>query len=359
MKENQRIYSLDALKFIGAIIVVFIHYQQLMDLKLEQGVNFYGGRFYWGFIVELFFMISGFFTIMSYKKKEYGFAKYIKHKIIRIYPMGVISTTIYIFFCYAYKYTFGEWWLDRSAELWKSFASILLIHQGTVIADISRAPNNPTWYLGVLMICYVVFYCSIWLGRKCHILPIYFQIAVIFIGIGIISYKLNLPCLNRFAARGYCSFFMGVVIHEIVTKYSAKILKIYSVIILLITSLAFIYDFENLVDNQLLIVIFIIYPPIIFLFLKSESVGKIFNHKFFGFLGKVSFEVYLWHCVYLMIFQFVAELLQFNVKPSFQQMLIFLFITEILSMIMYKFVEVPITKKLTNIAWEIRGGVQT
>lgn len=350
MKETQRIYPLDALKCLGGIIVVFIHYQQLMDLKFEQGTNFYGGRFYWGFIVELFFMISGFLTVMSYKKKENGFAEYIKHKIIRIYPMGVISTIIYIIFCYAYKYMVGEWWLDRSAELWKSFASILLIHQGTVISDISRAPNNPTWYLGVLMLCYVVFYCSIWLGRRYRILPIYFQIAVIFIGIGIISYKIDLPLPNRFAARGYCAFFMGIVIYEIVTRYSAKILKLYSIIILLITSLAFIYDFENLVDDQLLIVIFIIYPPIMFLFLKSEIVGKIFNHKFFGFLGKVSFEVYLWHCVYLMAFQYVSELLQLSVKPSFQQMLVFLFITEILSMIMYKFVEIPITKKLTNAA---------
>lgn len=346
MRETQRIYSLDALKFFCGIIVVFIHYQQLMGLQFEKGVNFYGGRFYWGFIVELFFMISGFLTVMSYKNNEVRFSEYIKHKIIRIYPMGMISTIVYLIFCYAYKYTFGDWWLDRSAEIWKSFASVLLIHQGTVIANISRAPNNPTWYLGVLMLCYIVFYSVMWLGKRLDILPVYFYIVIVFIGIGIISYKIDLPFMSRSAARGYCSFFMGGIIYEMVTKFSAKVLKIYSIVILLFISLAFILDFESLVDDQLLIVVFILYPPIMFLFLKSEIIEKIFNHKVFGFLGKVSFEVYLWHCVYLIIFQFVSEIIQLEMEPSFQTMMLFVFIVEILSMFMYKYAEVPITKKL-------------
>lgn len=57
--------GLDLIKAVSITLIVFHHYQQSFSSTFN-GVNFYGGSFYFGFIVELFFMISGFVAVYSY-----------------------------------------------------------------------------------------------------------------------------------------------------------------------------------------------------------------------------------------------------------------------------------------------------
>ena len=45
---------------LGTILIVFHHYQQIADAFGENGINLWGGDFYFGYLVELFFMISVF-----------------------------------------------------------------------------------------------------------------------------------------------------------------------------------------------------------------------------------------------------------------------------------------------------------
>ncbi len=67
---DKRVYSLDALKIIAATLIVFHHYQQFTETEFKY-INFYSGSFYFGRLVELFFLLSGFFTY-QYIKKIYG-----------------------------------------------------------------------------------------------------------------------------------------------------------------------------------------------------------------------------------------------------------------------------------------------
>ena len=55
-----RNYALDALKVAATIIIIFHHYQQLTNSSFSAGINYYGGWFYFGMMVELFFLISGY-----------------------------------------------------------------------------------------------------------------------------------------------------------------------------------------------------------------------------------------------------------------------------------------------------------
>ena len=55
---SERIYPLDTLKFTAAILIVFHHFQQSTGACFS-GINFYGGKFYFGNLVELFFILSG------------------------------------------------------------------------------------------------------------------------------------------------------------------------------------------------------------------------------------------------------------------------------------------------------------
>lgn len=40
MLTHQRIYSLDLLKTLGTVIIVFHHYQQYMEVTFASGINF-------------------------------------------------------------------------------------------------------------------------------------------------------------------------------------------------------------------------------------------------------------------------------------------------------------------------------
>lgn len=59
--SNNRNYSLDVIRIVATILIVFHHYQQIFAVTYPSGVNYYGGQFYFGYMVELFFVLSGFF----------------------------------------------------------------------------------------------------------------------------------------------------------------------------------------------------------------------------------------------------------------------------------------------------------
>ena len=67
--NKSRFTNLDFIKVIIATLIVFHHYQYLSGIKFNH-INFYGGRIYYGYLVELFFMISGFLMQKSYEHKE-------------------------------------------------------------------------------------------------------------------------------------------------------------------------------------------------------------------------------------------------------------------------------------------------
>lgn len=58
---EERNFSLDFLKIVATIGIIFHHWQQVTGAYFENHINFYNGRFYWGYLVELFFVLSGFF----------------------------------------------------------------------------------------------------------------------------------------------------------------------------------------------------------------------------------------------------------------------------------------------------------
>lgn len=100
--QTNRFNSFDFLKFIAAIMIVFHHFQQVTNTKFVNG-NFYFGRIYFGYLVEFFFIISGFLTAFSLSHKPIkSFKTFMLGKAIRIYPMAMLSVVatfcIFIFY---------------------------------------------------------------------------------------------------------------------------------------------------------------------------------------------------------------------------------------------------------------------
>lgn len=76
MKNNNKIQGFDYIKIIAASLLVFHHYQQVFECKFA-GINFYGGHIEFGFLVELFFTISGYLTLYSEKTNFSGWKRFV------------------------------------------------------------------------------------------------------------------------------------------------------------------------------------------------------------------------------------------------------------------------------------------
>lgn len=81
--------------------------------------------------------------------------------------------------------------------------------------------NNPTWYISVLLLCYIVFYLLTYLGKRWQIPHTYLFVFMVLLGCGAQTYGLNLPFLNGSSCRGYYAFFFGVLPAEWLEKLNA------------------------------------------------------------------------------------------------------------------------------------------
>ena len=162
---------LDGIKFVAAVLIIFHHYQQEF-LILFSGLDFYWGKIEFAYLVELFFMISGFVAAESLMNK-FGWGNSIKdvfaelkHKAIRIYPISMMACLLELIIAIAYYKLIGSW-PHEQPEYWNwecIVSSFFLVFQGW--PGLWRVGiNNPTWYLCILLLCYGLYYFEVFLIR--------------------------------------------------------------------------------------------------------------------------------------------------------------------------------------------------
>ena len=161
-------------------------------------------------------------------------------------------------------------------------------------------------------------------------------------GIGIHYYNIQLPFLNGTVARGYAAFFEGVLIHGFYPGWEKRMTRI-SYVVLGICLLALLLDFDAFCDDQWGIFTFLLFPSI---FVIVLSLGSLFKGRIWSELGKISFEMYLWHSPLLTMLPFFH---QGNCVPMPRiAMFYFAFFVTVFGAIMYYFVETPLRKYLTD-----------
>ena len=96
--SSNRNGAIDFLRFAASFILVLHHYQQVHNVFIDNGINFYSGHFYWGLLVDLFFVISGYFLLGSAIKIHDGdlkFKEYYLHRCVRLLPLVGVTAIIY------------------------------------------------------------------------------------------------------------------------------------------------------------------------------------------------------------------------------------------------------------------------
>ena len=326
--SQPKLTNLSILKILAALFIIFHHFQQLDKTTFEY-INFYGGKFNFGLLVELFFIISGYFTAKSYFNNKNFNTVFILKKVLRLFPFALLSTLITFIFHYVYFFLNGSYLFDQQFN-WKQIStSFLLINQGWII-EFFPAINNPTWYLCVLIWLLIVFVGLNLLSKKTNINPLYLYSGLIILGLIGLRQKWNLPFLFSHDCRGYIAFFLGVITFTITNKYSSK----------------------HIVKTNLLILVFV---PIIYFFLRKQyytillfftslvslsitSKEIIPNTKTINLLEASSFECYLWHVPLNYLLRIIADTYSFEIPKSFWVMIVFALIVETTSIYIYIYI---------------------
>jgi len=346
LNTKSRFFSLDFLKFLLTICIVCHHFQMDTGTVYQKFpfFNFHGGPFYFGYMVEFFFIISGFCAALGFEKRPpENFKNYFINKCIRIYPMAMISVVFCIPVWFVYRIVFGEFTMGITPGIWRTVNSLLLTFQtGGGYNDLGI--NNPIWYLCVLLYMYVVFYCVVWASKKLGINKIYGFIFLMFLGVAVLKNGYRIPFFNGQSARGYTAFFLGTILYHLYEKVSHKTLTIASCVVFLLCLVCASLKYHLFFDDVQMIFTFLVWPSVLFIFLSFERICP----KLFSVLGGLSFEMYLWHAPFIVLTKTFRQLINPNFFFARWFMLCFVIFMISIGFILYKYAEIPLTKFLKN-----------
>ena len=296
--------AIDFLRFAASFILVLHHYQQVHYVFIDNGINFYSGHFYWGLLVDLFFVISGYFLLGSVEKIHEGqlkFKEYYLHRCVRLLPLVGVTAVIYYFVNnYVYFGIMGEYFKAKSTGT-ELILSILGMQVGWANLEGSHL-NPPMWYISALLIAFVVLYLIATVSGKLKFNYIYAVTGLILISMMGDLFGLNLPFFQTDARRAYIDVSAGLLLAVILKKHKVKGFGYLAVLPLGITGAAlylFALDAQRQLFQQYALV-FLFYPAVMILF-TSETAKKIFSGKIWTVLGGASFDTYVLHCLLLLL----------------------------------------------------------
>lgn len=345
--QIKRDYYLDFIKVIATICIVFHHYQQVTGAFFENRLNFNGGIFYFGYIVELFFVISGCVMIPYIKRIQDGleFPSFFLKRFIRLFPLMLIGAIAYEIFLTIYESIYQGSWFGINVTFWGTVIASLGIQEGWGLTNPSV--NNPTWYISVLLLCYIIFYITTYLGKRWKIPVQYLYIFIIFLGMGIITYGINLPFLNSQAARGYYAFFFGILLGEFMKKRECtNRMAIMLLCVIIIITLLIMYR-NNIMASGINYIMTYIYYPAIIMIGKHPLIASFFNKRWMGTLGKISFDVYIWHNPFYLLLYIFIKVFSWNINlDSMRVMVLYTGVCFIWGIVSHYCIEKPISRVL-------------
>lgn len=241
--------------------------------------------------------------------------------------------------------------LDEWGQL--SLSGILFDSLGIQAGWVGLNPyiNNPTWYISVLLLCYLIFYCinKVCALRHCDI--VYSYIGMVLVGVAVMSYGIELPFLNSYSARGYYAFFTGTLLRNHVDNngrlWNMRARVLIAIACISLTVLAIMYYRDSLAApfDDYYWLTFAFFPALVIL-ADTNFAKRLFTWEGWSLLAKSSFNMYIWHVCFEILWKyllFTNPVLQG--QTEWKMMLAALSIDEVIGLVSYFLLEKPIAKR--------------
>ncbi len=304
---KQRNGSFDFLKIIATLVIIFHHYQQVLQVKFDHAINFYGGNFFFGYFVELFFLISGFFMLRYIEKIRDGmsFRQFFVRRYTRLVPMLVFGVILYQLMAFLYLKQTGALWGEKGFSFWSTLISCAGLQDGWIFKN--PGLNNPLWYVSVLILCYAIFYLLTKVSGRLNVSDTCLYVGMILLGLGIHSWQIDLPFLNFDAARGYYAFFTGLLLARWFKALQPKAGQLCAAgVLLVILTLLFAMAPAFMSTGANYTLTFLYFPALLFIFNFWKPIRKLTDFGFIRSISEISYCAYAIHQPCLIALSIIA-----------------------------------------------------
>lgn len=295
---NERIKSLDGLKGLFCIPIVFVHYRYIANhynLPITQLPFFnYIGVFYekGALFVSPFFWISGFLVEKKYGKSlaDMSLLSFIKTRMRVLYPMVFMSVSIGIAISVIDKLLLGRE-VTAPIDLKWIVLNYTLTHSGWFYQSEYTAYGSGTWFVCVLFLCYIYYYFIT------KLVPTEFKsvfyIFVFLLGAGGVGPDV------MWSPECMCSFFGGVILFRLIYDDENRIIKVNlerkrknAAFLVIFVLLALCILKYGITDE---IVRFYISPFALLSSIEFSPFVRILESRIVQIIGKYSMSTYLSH----------------------------------------------------------------
>lgn len=319
--------SLDFIKICATFAIIFHHYQQYLTVNFSHA-NFFNGAFPFHSMVYLFFMISGFFMTRYINRiiaKKDNFEAFIKKRAFRLLPLTALTAVVYELVLVVFVLLTGTTY-NRYTTIGMGLKNVGILNGMGMLVTMTgtgsgwfwrgNLANESTWYICVLLLCYIVFYICCRLADKFSFNVNYAFSVVVMVGLGIASYGIELPFLNSFSYQGYIPFFLGVMLGEFMEKRrnSSRGIVLALGAIGLFTSIIYIvgmFYFTKAAFTDSYWLMLVTFPCLIIVFL-ADPVKRMFKHKIWRVGGVITFNMYVWHFICIILLCGINNGLELN-----------------------------------------------
>ena len=341
-KEVKKSKGINLLKFICSILIACIyHYKNVYPTGelFEKNIilRIISNRGY--LLVELFFILSGYLFFISYSKKimskKSDFNTFIKKRFHRLIPLVALTSITMFIIEYTYLRIYKEFWVFKSNDIISLLFQTTGIQYWTNIKDASL--NNVTWYISVLLLCYIIYYFITKYSKKIGNL-IYVYSVIIFMTL--MTFSTNIPFFNYYTLRGLLAFGVGIIMAIIIENNDLKKSSNISLILLTITLLLTLF-FKNEITGYIVYYLdFIIYPCLLINIIRFEFLLAKIDYKFTETLSNISYGIYLWNLPIQSLFNLIFKVKK--IKIDYSNIYVFLIqivIHIVVGIISYKYIE--------------------
>lgn len=347
---HPRYHGLDLLKAVAILAIAAHHFQQDFGVRYEH-VNFYEGRFYVGYVVELFFLVSGFVLVTSEAhRSQIAVARPFFRRVRRLWPMAALSVLVATCLWPLYHHFTGLYWDGVPLRLRTFVVSLTTISQGAFFNSYSY--NNPLWYVGVLILCYGAFYLLRRLAGALRLPAWPLFLAMCILGAWAQLSQVDVPFLRvNSSARGYAAFFLGVILslalHHLQPKKHRELAAVLAVLIAAVAFTVMVLS-DDALAWEWPIDTFVIWPATILACTLGRGIEWVSNNPFVSLLGRINYELYVWHAVINVAIATVCAALTVPIPTSRLDLLLYLVMCELVATLLYYGAERPLNRILSS-----------
>lgn len=352
-KQSKRFYQIDLLRFIAAMGIVLAHYlfrgyraDNLSVISFEELGDWM--KYFFVFI-DLFFIISGFVITLSIRGKT--LREYVKSRVLRVFSVYWVCALI----TYLVIVLFGA--PRFNASFTQFLANLTLMHD---LMDI-EALDGVYWTMVIEVKFYLLsaVYVAIQHFKKvtieaCAYLWLGLSVLYVFFSHTTIMFLANLALILEWAP----AFIAGMLMARMYKTNKITVVNGMALITCVLLSvyhrLHFIMGaamyFKTDASEPLVVGLVVLMYLLVFLIVRNKL--KFLNKPFFIYLGILTYPLYLLHQnIGYIIFNNLNEYLNKYVILSFT--ILFMLV---LSYILNRYVEAPITKYLNSILSTVNRG---